>query len=171
MKLVLVALWTIVTCGLAVAQETTKDRAVSVGPWQIDASFTEARKFNRCVMSHTTADGIKAQFTRDESGLSLVLTSPRWELEKGLTYPVEFAAGSVKWKSDVVATNDAVRISLTDKNFNKALIRANTLEIRAARSTIAVPLRKSAAALARLERCYESNNKAAETNPFAAPTP
>jgi hypothetical protein len=64
-----------------------------------------------------------------------------------------------------------VRISLTDKNFIGALKRANTLEIRAARSTIAVPLKKSAAALARLERCYESNNKAAETNPFAAPKP
>jgi hypothetical protein len=171
MKLVLVALWTIVMCSLAGAQETSKDRAVTVGSWQIDASFTEARKFDRCVMTHTTADGIKAQFTRNEGGLSLVLTSPRWELEKGVTYPVEFAAGSTKWKSDVAATNDAVRISLTDKNFNEALKRANTLEIRAARSTINVPLRKSAAALARLERCYESNNKAAETNPFAAPKP
>ena len=171
MKLVLVTLWTIVMCGLAGAQESIKDRAVSVGPWQIDASFTEARKFDRCVMSYTTADGIKAQFTRDASGLSLVLTSPRWELEKGVSYPVEFAAGSTKWKSDVAATNNVVRISLTDKNFNAALKRANTLEIRAARSTIAVPLKKSAAALARLERCYESNNKAAETNPFAAPKP
>lgn len=61
MKFVLVTLWTIVMCGLAGAQETIKDRAVSVGPWQIDASFTEARKFDRCVMSRTTADGIEAK--------------------------------------------------------------------------------------------------------------
>jgi hypothetical protein len=66
-------------------------------------------------------------------------------------------------------TNDAVRLSLTDKNFNEALKRANTLEVRAARSTITVSLRKSAVALALPERCYESNDKAAETNPFAAP--
>ena len=171
MKLVLVALWTIVMCGVAGSQEIAKGRAVAVGPWQIDASFTEERKFDRCVMRLTTADGIEARFTREEGGLSLVLTSPRWELEKGVTYPVEFAAGPMKLKADVAASNDAVRISLTDKNFNDALKRANRLEVRAARSTITVPLRKSAAALARLDRCYETNNTAADTNPFAAPKP
>ncbi len=171
MKFVLLALWTIVMCGVAVSQEISKGRAVAIGPWQVDASFTEERKFDRCVMSLTTADGIGARFTREEGGLSLVLTSPRWELEKGVSYPVEFAAGAAKLKADVAATNDAVRISLTDKNFNEALKRANRLEVRAARSTIRVPLRKSAAALARLERCYETNNKAAETNPFAVLKP
>ncbi len=171
MKFVLVGLWTIIMCGVAGSQESGKARTVAVGPWQIDASFTEERKFDRCVMSLTTADGIEARFTREEGGLSFVLTSPRWELEKGVTYPVEFAAGSTKLKADVAATNNAVRISLTDKTFNEALERANRLEVRAARSTITVPLRKSAAALARLERCYATNNTAAETNPFAAPKP
>jgi hypothetical protein len=31
--------------------------------------------------------------------------------------------------------------------------------------------RKSAAALARLESCYETNSKALETNPFVKPSP
>jgi hypothetical protein len=34
-----------------------------------------------------------------------------------------------------------------------------------------VSLDKSAAALTRLESCYETNSKAAETNPFVAPKP
>ena len=49
-------------------------------------------------MSRMTKDGIEARFTREEAGLSLVMTSPRWELEKGKTYPVEFVAGSTSGK-------------------------------------------------------------------------
>jgi hypothetical protein len=60
---------------------------------------------------------------------------------------------------------------LTDRSFNEALKRANMLEVRGAGSTIKVPLAKSAAALTRLESCYETNSKAAETNPFVAPKP
>ncbi len=108
---------------------------------------------------------------REEGGLALVMTSPRWELEKGKTYPVEFAAGSTTWKADVTATSDAVRVALMDQPFNDALRNANSLQIRAAGKTIAVPLNKSAAAFARLERCYQTNNKAGETNPFVAPKP
>ena len=116
-------------------------------------------------MSRTTKDGIEARFTREEAGLSLVMTSPRWELEKGTTYPVEFAAGSTSWKADVTATIDAVRVALTDQLFNDALKKANSLEVRAAGKTITVSLNRSAAAFARLERCYQTNNKAGETNP------
>jgi hypothetical protein len=84
---------------------------------------------------------------------------------------VEFAAGSVVWKTDVAATADTVRVALTDDRFNKALRNANRLEVRGAGATLKVPLDKSAAALARLERCYENNKNASETNPFVAPKP
>jgi hypothetical protein len=171
MKYVLVAFWIIVMCGVAESQKSTEGATIAIGPWQIDASFTEERKLDRCVMSRTNKEGIEARFTREEDGLSLVMTSPRWELDKGKTYPVEFAAGSTTWKADVTATSDAVRISLTDQLFNDALKKANFLEIRAAGQTITVPLNKSAAAFARLERCYQTNNKAGETNPFVAPKP
>jgi hypothetical protein len=53
----------------------------------------------------------------------------------------------------------------------EALKKSNLLEIRASGSTIRVPLKKCAAALERLDRCFEANNKAAETNPFVAPKP
>ena len=171
MKYVLVAFWMITMCGIAQSQKSTADAKISIGPWQIGADFTEERKFDQCVMNRMTKDGIEAQFTREAGGLSLVMTSPRWELEKGATYPVEFAAGSTAWKADVTASSDAVRVALTDQLFNDALKNANSLVIRAVGKTITVPLNKSAAAFARLERCYQTNNKAGETNPFIAPKP
>ena len=120
MKYVLVAFWMIVTCGIAESQKSTEDSTISIGPWQIDASFTEERKLDRCAMSRTTKDGIEARFTREADGLSLVMTSRRWELEKGKTYAVEFSSGSTAWKADVTATSDAVRVALTDQLFNNA---------------------------------------------------
>jgi hypothetical protein len=167
MKYVLAAIWMITMCGVA----QSENAKISIGPWQINADFTEERKLDQCVMSRTTNEGIEARFTREAGGLSLVLTSPRWELEKGTTYPVEFAAGSTSWKTDVTATSDAVRVALADQLFNDALKNANSLVIRAVGKTITVPLNRSAAAFARLERCYQTNNKAGDTNPFIAPKP
>lgn len=171
MKYVLAAFWMITMCGVAQAQNSAEDAKISIGPWQIGANFTEERKLDQCVMSRTTKDGIEARFTREENGLSLVMTSPRWELEEGKTYPVEFAAGSTTWKAEVTATSDAVHIALADQLFNDALKKANSLEVRAAGKTITVALNRSADAFARLERCYQTNNKAGETNPFVAPKP
>ncbi len=122
-------------------------------------------------MTRPASGGVEATFTRDDAGLSLMLTQPRWQLEKGVTYPVEFTAGHAAWKADVTASSDTVRVALSDQQFNDALKRANALGIRTARTTITVALNQSAAALDRLERCYETNNTAAETNPFIAPKP
>jgi YD repeat-containing protein len=151
------------------SQDTSEAKAIAIGPWQIEASFTEQRKFDRCVMRRTTADGIETRFTRDAGGLLLSMSSPKWQLGNGEKYSVEFAAGSRVWNTTVAATSDAVQVLLTDHSFNEALKRANKLEVRGAGSTIKVPLAKSAAALTRLESCYETNSKAMETNPFVAP--
>lgn len=153
------------------AEEAKDQQAVLIGPWRIEASFTKEQKFDRCTMSRTTDSGLDARFARDEAGTSLTLTSERWKLDNGKTYPVEFAAGSATWKTDVTASANTVRVALTDEKFNKALRNANRLEVRGAGATLKVPLDKSAAALARLERCYETNRNASETNPFVAPTP
>jgi hypothetical protein len=122
-------------------------------------------------MSRTVDNGLEAKFVRDESGKSLVLTSPRWKLDNGKTYSVDFVAGKTSWKADVAATQDTVRVALTDARFNKALRNVNRLEVRGAGATLRVPLDKSSAALARLDRCYVNNRNAAETNPFVAPKP
>ncbi|MGE0004101.1 MAG: hypothetical protein AB7S92_00795 [Parvibaculaceae bacterium] len=156
---------------LCVPAQAAEEKSVFVGPWKIEASFTEEKTFDRCTMSRTTEGGLEARFARDQAGTSLTLTSPRWKLDGGKTYPVEFAAGPVIWKADVAATANTVRAALSDDRFNKALRNANRLEIRGAGATLRVPLDKSAAALARLERCYATNRNAGETNPFVAPEP
>lgn len=155
----------------AFSEEKPSAKAVAIGPWQIEASFTDQRKFDRCVMSRTTEDGIETRFTRDEGGLSLAMSSPRWQLGKSESYAVEFAADTHIWSSTVSATNDSIRVALADRSFNEALRSADMLEVRGAGSTIKVSLDKSAAALSRLESCYETNSKAVETNPFVAPQP
>jgi hypothetical protein len=170
-KYILIACWMIVLSGIAQAQKSPDTAKVSVGPWQIDASFTEEKKLDRCSMSRMTKEGVEARFTREKDGLSLLLNSPSWQLEKGKTYPVEFVAGSTHWKADVSAASDSVRVALTDKLFNDALKNATSLQIRAAGKTISVPLNKSSMAFERLERCYQINNKAGDTNPFIEPKP
>jgi len=153
------------------ANAESSDKAITIGPWQIDASFTQSDKFDRCVMSRTNEDGVETRIARDKDGLALAMSSPRWKLDKGKKYQVEFAAGSVVWKSDVTATAQAIGVGLTDQKFNDALRTADLLEVRGAGSTIKVSLDKSAAALSRLDSCYETNIKAVETNPFVAPSP
>lgn len=159
-------------CGALQAHSATNDQSVLIGPWKIEASFTnEQKKFDRCMMSRTVDNGVVATFARDTAGTSLTMTSERWKLDSGKTYPVEFVAGKTTWKTDVTATADTVRVALTDDRFNKALRNANRVEVRGAGATIRIPLDKSSAALARLESCYENNRNASETNPFEAPKP
>jgi hypothetical protein len=122
-------------------------------------------------MSRTMDNGLEAKFARDQGGTSLIMTSPRWKLDNGKSYSVEFVAGKTVWKTDVAATSNTVRVVLSDARFNKALRRTGRLEIRGAGATLKIPLDKSAVALARLERCYETNRNAGETNPFVAPQP
>ena len=151
------------------AQPLRDSQAVGIGPWLIEATYRSG-KFERCVMSRTTEEGIEARLTRDGGGLTLTMTSPRWRLEQGRNYPIELAAGSVTWETKVIATINTVRVSLTEPRFTDGLRVADILEIRGAGSVIRVPLDKSAAAMERLERCYENNRRSTETNPFIAPS-
>ncbi len=161
----------LILCGAARAETTHEPQAVPVGPWQIEASFTKDQKFDRCTMSRTTDSGLKATFARDEAGTSLTMKSERWKLDSGKAYAVEFAAGRAIWKTDVTATANTVWVALADQRLNRALRNANRLEVHGAGATLKIPLDKSSAALARLERCYETNKDASETNPFVAPKP
>lgn len=158
-------------CGAVQAQGAGDEKAVLIGPWKIEASFTKEQKFDRCRMSRSVDNGVEASFARDTAGTSFTLTSDRWKLDSGKTYPVELLAGKTSWKTDVAATTDTVRVDLTDNRFNKALRNANRLDVKGAGATIRIPLDKSAAAMARLESCYDTNKNASETNPFESPKP
>ena len=93
MRNALVAFWLLAALGMAHAAGSAETSTIAVGPWQVEASFTDERKFDRCVMTRAANDGIEATFTRDDAGLSLMLTSPRWQLEKGVNYPVGTRGG------------------------------------------------------------------------------
>jgi hypothetical protein len=159
----------VITLPASIALAQAPPEGVLVGPWLIEVSFTGNGDFDRCIMSRTTVEGLDVRFGRDETGLSLALSSPNWQLEEGAAYPVEFAADDWIWEADVTATTNTVSVALTDETFNQGLRLANVLEIRAAAATLRVPLDGSAAGLARLETCFERNSVAAINNPFVVP--
>ena len=75
----------------ALAQQAPESQSVSVGPWAIATTY-KADKFNNCIMSRTFED-VDMSFVRTGDGLSLLLDSQKWKLERGKVYPIRLAAG------------------------------------------------------------------------------
>ena len=147
------------------AEESKSD---SIGPWEIAATF-KSDKFDRCSISRKLDDDIVADFVRTDDGLSLVLSSPNWKLDRGKQYPVKINLGSLSFDDEVAAESNSVSIDIKDKKFTQGLRAASALNVVGAGATIKVPLDKSTAAFERLDECVEKNRKAVETNPFVAP--
>jgi hypothetical protein len=144
--------------------------SVSVGPWEIATTY-KADKFDNCTMTRTV-DDVGISFVRTRDGLSLLLDSQKWKLERGKVYSVRLAAGSQSVEAKALAETKGVTVTVTlaDRPFNERLRISNLLEVRGEGATIRVPLDKSGAALARLDLCFEKNGLAGpETNPFVAP--
>jgi hypothetical protein len=142
--------------------------SVSVGPWEIATTY-KADKFDNCTMTRTVED-VGISFVRTRDGLSLLLDSQKWKLERGKVYSVRLAAGSQSVEAKALAETRGVTVTLADRPFNERLRISNLLAVRGEGATIRVPLDKSGAALARLDLCFEKNGLAGpETNPFVAP--
>ena len=148
--------------------QAPRDEGVAIGPWKVEA-VSKGQKFERCTMTRTTDDGVDVQFSRDAVGLDLSMSSPKWKLGRGKSYPVELAAGSSVLQADVAASSNVVSLPVKDERFLKSLKLADGLEVKGEGATIKVALDKSAAGLDRLEACYAKNGSATETNPFVAP--
>jgi hypothetical protein len=74
-------------------------------------------------------------------------------------------------EAKALAETKAVTIALADGPFNANLRSSSGLEVHGEGATLRVPLDGSAAALERLESCFEKNSReGAETNPFVAPS-
>lgn len=168
MRLILVAT-ALLAAFPAIGAEEPKAEAVTIGPWQVEAAY-KGQTFERCVMSRTTDDGVEIRFVRDANGLDLVMSSPKWKLGRGKSYPVELAAGTSVLKAEVAASGNGVSVPITDDRFLKSLKLADGLEVKGEGSTIQVALDKSAAGLERLEGCYSKNLAPTEANPFVAPS-
>ena len=76
----------------ALAQPAQQIQKVTVGPWEITTTY-KADKFDNCTMTRTFAD-LGISFVRTKDGLSLLLDSPKWKLERGKVYSVRLAGGS-----------------------------------------------------------------------------
>jgi hypothetical protein len=151
----------------AAAQRAEDRKTDEIGPWEIEATF-KSDKFDHCAISRTF-DDVAARFVRTSDGLSLVLESPNWKLERGKHYSVRMKAGATSWDTEVIAESNSVSVPISDKRFNEALRVANALSVEGAGATVPIPLDKSRLALARLDACFDKNSRAVETNPFVAP--
>jgi invasion protein IalB len=163
----------VIALGLIVALNTpvlawAEDQAITVGSWTISTS-SRGDKFDNCTMRRSTNE-IDASFIRDQSGLLLLLESPKWRLERGKVYPVKLIAGSRSIDAKAAAEAKGVTISLTDPLLSEKMRTANVFEIVGEGATLRVPLDGSTAALARLEACFEKNSRqSTDVNPFVAP--
>jgi hypothetical protein len=149
-------------------QALPESKSENIGPWEIEATF-KGDKFDRCSISRTLDNETEVTFVRNGDGLTLLLESPNWQLDRGKNYPVKMTLGAQSWDTEVAAESNSVSVEVVDKKFDSGLRAANALNIVAAGATIRVPLDKSTVALERLEQCVAKNDKAVETNPFVEP--
>jgi hypothetical protein len=168
MRLVFAFMFLLTTTGFAETQPQD-NQTVKVGPWTIATTY-KADKFENCTMSGS-AENLGISFVRNQDGLLLLLDSSKWKLERGKAYSIRLVAGSQSVGTKALAETKGVTIALEDRPFNRKLRTANVLEVRGEGATIHVPLGGSAAALERLEVCFDKNQReSAETNPFVAPS-
>jgi hypothetical protein len=111
-------------------EEIKKD---NIGPWQIEATFKD-NKFDHCAISRNV-DEVVASFVRTSDGLSLVLESQNWKLERGKNYPVHMKAGTASWNTDVAAETNSVSVHISDKKFKDGLRAANVFVVDGAGAT------------------------------------
>jgi Extensin-like protein C-terminus len=140
--------------------------SIAVGPWSI-AAESKTAKFDSCTMSRSAGE-LGITFVRGQDGLSMLLTSPKWKLDQGQSYPVQLVAGSLSVKAQALAERKSVTVALEDSGLISNLRKADVLQVRGEGATLRVPLDDSAAALDRLETCF-GKRETVETNPFVAP--
>src|SRR6478752_5410904 len=139
------------------------NKSVTAGPWTIGPTY-KANKLQSCTMSRADSDpGIT--FVRAQDGLSAILESQKWKLDRGKSYPVRLTAGSRSVETKAMAETKRVTITLADSQLNSKLRSVNKLLVEAEGATLRVPLEGSSTAFERLEECFNSR-EAPETNPF-----
>ena len=151
------------------AADAETGRVRRVGPWNV-AATTEKGVFQYCMMARPeTETSPGCGIARGTSQLTLAMFSQKWKLDKGTSYPVTLVAGSAREELQArVESATAVTVDLTGRDaFVEGLARVPALEVRAAASTLRLPLDQGAAALARLRDCLAAEAPA-PTNPFAS---
>jgi hypothetical protein len=159
-------LFLIFATNATLAGPSVEGNQTKVGPWSV-AKDSKTAKFESCTMSRNAGE-FTVTFVRDQHGLSMLLDSPKWNLDRGKSYPVRLLAGSRSVEAKAFAERKSVTIALEDSGLKSNLRRVNALQVRGEGATLGVPLDDSAEAFDRLETCF-GNRVATESNPFVAP--
>ena len=130
------ALATFLTLSISSAHAQSVEEKVAVGPWEIATTF-RGSTFINCEMRRTS-DGLGITFLRAEDGLSLLLDSAKWKLERGKTYNVKLSAGVGSIDGKAQAESKGVAIALPDRPFTARLRSADTLDVRGDGATLRV---------------------------------
>jgi hypothetical protein len=138
----------------------SESRTVTAGPWAIGPTY-KAKKLQSCTMSRSDGE-LGITFVRAQDGLSLILESKRWRLDRGKSYPVRLTTGSRSLNAKARAETKSVSIALADSGLISRLRSANNLQLHVEDATLRVPLDSSSTAFERLEECFNTR----EANPF-----
>src|SRR5215510_2178743 len=138
-------------------------QTVTVGPWAIGPNY-RASKLQSCAMSRSDGE-LGITFVRARDGLSFILESKKWKLDRGKSYPVRLTAGPRSVNANALAESKSVSIRLADNRLNSTLRSANNLELRAERARLRVPLDNSSIAFERLDECF-TTREAPKINPL-----
>jgi hypothetical protein len=157
-----------VTLAIASGHAAEDRRSQDLGPWEIETIY-KGDKLDHCSINRSLQDDIVARFVRTADDMALELESPKWKLERGKTYPVKIAVGSLNLDAEVKAEPQSVSLDFDNKKLESALRDASTLNIVAAGATIRVPLDKSAVAFDALAKCVEEQAETVAANIFCAP--
>ena len=141
----------------------SESQTVIEGPWAIGPNYKE-NKLQSCTMSRSEGE-LGITFVRAQGGLSLMLESKKWKLDRGKSYPVRLTAGLRSVNAKGLAETKSVSIMLADNRLNSRLRSGTNFQVHAQGATLRVPLDSSSKAFERLEECF-SSREAPKTNPF-----
>jgi hypothetical protein len=140
----------------------SESQTVTADPWAIGPNY-KVSKLQSCTMSRSDGE-LGITFVRARDGLSLILESKKWKLDRGKSYPVRLTVGSRSVNAKGLAETKSVSITLADNSLNSRLRSGTNLQVQAQRATLRVPLDSSSRAFERLEECFNSR-EAPKTNP------
>jgi hypothetical protein len=139
----------------------SEDKTVIAGPWAIGPTYN-ANKLENCTMSRSDGE-LGITFVRAQDGLSLMLESKKWKLDRKNSYPIRLTAGSRSVNAKARAETKSMNVTLTDSRLNSRLRSVNKLQVHTEDATLWVPLDRSSTAFERLEECFISR-EVIETN-------
>jgi hypothetical protein len=94
----------------------SESQTVIEGPWAIGPNYKE-NKLQSCTMSRSEGE-LGITFVRAQDGLSLMLESKKWKLDRGKSYPVRLTAGSRSVNAKGLAETKSVSITLADNRLD-----------------------------------------------------